>query len=60
MSSVVAMSVSALSLLLFYAVMAALLFMLWRLTKDLDQIKRSLAELQQAVALLDPRAKPGS
>jgi uncharacterized metal-binding protein len=46
---VLAMGLSAVSLLLFYAVMITIVVMLWKLTKELASIKRALADLQQTV-----------
>ncbi len=46
---VIAMGLSAVSLLLFYGVMIAMVFMLWRLGKDLASIKRQLSDLQKTV-----------
>jgi hypothetical protein len=51
------MMFSALTLLLFYAVMGGLVFMLWKLSKDLAHIKRALADLQHAVDSLASRPK---
>jgi hypothetical protein len=55
----VTVGLSALTLFLFYAVMAAFIVMLWRLTKELAQIKQSIADLRRAVALIEPRGKTG-
>jgi hypothetical protein len=46
---VIAMGLSIVSLLLFYGVMIAIVFMLWKLAKELAVIKRALADLQQTV-----------